>query len=163
MKKISTEQSKANIAAALEILTDTPAVLRALAGRCTPAQMRQPLAEGERSFTEVLAHLINGEGRMSEAIYTALLVDTPFVRDVHPDRDMGKLLRWQQCDVEDLLPYFNLRRKVLLRVLHGLSDDQWRRVIEEEGKQRKESVYRLTRALAMHEQEHVLHLQRFIG
>jgi hypothetical protein len=162
MTKISTQQNKASVAAVLEILEGTPIALAELAGLCMPEQWRQPLAEGERSFTEVIAHLLNGEGRTADAMYMALLVDTPFLRDIHPDRHLGKLLNWQRFDVAELLPYFNLRRKVLLNVLHSLSDDQWGRAIEEEGKQRKESVYRLARALAMHEQEHVMHLARFL-
>jgi hypothetical protein len=44
----------------------------------TPEQLRQPPGAGERSFTEAIVHLINGEERTSQSMYMALLAyDTP--------------------------------------------------------------------------------------
>jgi hypothetical protein len=78
------------------------------------------LGQGQRSFTEILAHLINCEARSSEAIYLALLADDPVLVDIHPERQLGKLLRYDQLAFADLLAYFKLRRTVLLRVLASL-------------------------------------------
>jgi hypothetical protein len=160
VKKIATQQTPANIAAVMEILTDTPVQLERMSAGLSPEQLRQPLGEGERSITEAIAHLINGEARTSYSIYMTLLADEPFFPDVHPDRDMGKLLRYERFDFPDLLMYFKMRRVVLLSVLNGLKEAQWSRVIREEGKQRKESVYLLARMTAMHELDHVTDLQK---
>ena len=157
--KISTDQTPTNIASILEILAETPQKLEALSKPLTTEGLRQPLGEGERSFTQNLAHLLNGEARSSEMIYQALLVNEPLFADLHPDRHLGKLLRFDLLEFKDLLAYFKLRRAVLLRVLSGLKEADWSRSVREEGKQRKESVYWRTRTIAMHELDHTRDLE----
>ena len=155
MKKISTDQTPANIAKIIEILTETPQKLEALSTSLKAAQLLQPLGEGERSFTQDLAHLLNGEARTSEMIYQALLSKEPLFADVHPDRHLGKLLGFELLDFNDLLAYFKLRRAILLRVLSSLKEADWSRSVREEGKQRKETVYWRARTIAMHELDHI--------
>ena len=154
-KSISTEQTSANIAKVMEVLTESPTRLEAWSKPLTAEQFRQPLGKGERTPTEVLAHMINGEAISSEMIYQALLVKEPFFADIHPERDWGKLLRFDLLDFQDLLAYFKIRRKILLRVLSSLKEENWSRCIREEGKQRKESVYWRARTIAMHELDHL--------
>ena len=157
--KISTDQTPANIARIIEVLTETPRKLEALSKPLTAEQSRQPLGEVERSFTQDLAHLLNGEARSSEMIYQALLANEPLFADLHPDRHLGKLLRFDLLEFKDLLAYFKLRRAVLLRVLSGLKEADWSRCVREEGKQRKESVYWRARTIAMHELDHLQDLE----
>ena len=160
MKKvISTDLTTANIAKVMDVLAETAMQLEGLTTTLSEEQLRQPLGEGERSFTEDLAHLIHSEARTSEAIYLALLLEEPLIPDVHSERQWGKLLRYDLLSCPDLLIYFKLRRLVLLRVLASLTEEQWARPIREEGKKRKESVYWLARALAMHELDHLNDLQ----
>ena len=164
MKKIiSTEATNANIARVKDLLAETPGKLESLSKRFSIEQFRQPLGVGERSFTEDLAHLIHCDARSSEAIYLALLADEPVFIDIHPERQWGKLLRYDLLAFSDLLPYFKLRRTILLRVLDSLTEEQWARVIREEGKKRKESMYWRARSIAMHELEHLLDLERKIS
>ena len=152
MKKIiSTEATNANISKVKDLLADTPMKLESLSKSLPAEQLRHPLGSGERSFTEDLAHLIHCEARSSEAIYLALLEDEPVFIDIHPERQLGKLLRYDLLAFSDLLAYFKLRRAVLIRVLASLTDEQWWRSIREEGKKRKESVYWRARSIAMHE------------
>jgi hypothetical protein len=158
-KAFSTEPTKANTANVIALLTDTPVQLERLSVALDAARLRQPMKPGERSFSEVLAHLVHCEARSSEAIYLALLVNEPLFPDVHPERQWGKLLRYDLLDVSDLFAYFKLRRAVLMRVLTSLTEAQWQRVISEPGKKRKESVYWRARGLALHELEHVTDLQ----
>ena len=158
--KISTDQTPANIARVIEILTETPQKLETLSKSVTAEGSRQPLGDGERSFTQDLAHLLNGEARSSEMIYQALLSNEPLFKDIHPDRNLGKLLRFDLLEFKDLLAYFKLRRTVLLRVLSGLKEADWSRSVIEEGKQRKESVYWRARTIAMHELDHLVDLER---
>ena len=161
-KTISTDLTPANIARVLELLRETPEKLKALSKLLSVEKLRQPLGADERSLTEDLAHLINSEARTSEAIYLALLVDEPLIADIHSERDWGKLLRFDLLDFPELLAYFKIRRKVLLRILSALTEAQWSRPIREEGKKRKESIYWRARSLALHESEHVSDLERKI-
>lgn len=162
-KSVSTDQTSANIAKVMGVLAESRARLEALNESVSPERLRQPLGKGERTPTDVLAHMINGEARSSEMIYQALLVKEPFFADIHPERDWGKLLRFDLLDFSELLAYFIIRRKVLLRVLSGLKDKDWARAVREEGKQRQESVYWRARTIAMHEMDHLGDLESKLG
>jgi hypothetical protein len=157
-KSISTQQTRPNIDAVIAILTATPERMSHLLASL-PADPGTPLGEGERSFVETLAHLINSEARTSEAIYLALLLDTPLLPDIHSERDWGALLRIDLFHPEDLMAYFTFRRAVLLRVLNSLTDTRWSRTIREPGKQRQESIYCRARSLALHELDHITDLE----
>src|SRR5687768_11143859 len=109
----------------MEDVTETPAQMERLSKPLPEEGLRQPLGAGERSFTADLAHLIHTEARSSEAIYLALLLDELIMADVHPERQWGKLLRYDLLTFSDLLAYFKLRRAVLLRVLDSLTEEQW--------------------------------------
>ena len=111
-KTLSTDQTQENISIILETLIKTPKKLAELSKSLSNEQIIQPLGKGERSFTEDLTHLINGEARSSEMIYQALLVKEPFFADFHPDRDWGKLTRFDLLNFSDLLDYFKIRRKI---------------------------------------------------
>ena len=152
---ISTSLTPANIDSVLEILAESPARLQALTKSLPKAKWNQPLGKDERTPVEILAHILNSEARSAEMIYQALLVNEPYFADIHPERDWGKLLRLDLLDFNELLAYFKVRRKVLLRVLSGLSEAQWARSIQEEGKKRRESVYWRARTIVMHESDHL--------
>ena len=161
-KAITSDQTPENIAKVIEVLTESSVRLEALSKSVSApsGKLRQPLGKGERTPAEVLAHILNTEARSSEMIYQALLVNEPFFADIHPERDWGKLLRFDLLDFSELLAYFLIRRKVLLRVLSGLKEKDWGRVVQEEGKQRKESVYWRARTIAMHELDHLWDLEK---
>ena len=159
-KSISTDQTPENIAAVLEVLAESPKHLDALSKSVPAKKFSQPLGKGERTPTEVLAHMLNTEARSSEMIYQALLVKEPFFADIHPERDWGKLLRFDLLEFSELLAYFKIRRKVLLRVLLKLKEKDWSHAIREEGKQRKESVYWRARTIVMHELDHLGDLEK---
>ena len=158
-RTISTALTPENISNVIGLLADMPGQLERLSKSLADVQLHQPLGSGERSFTGVMAHLINSEARSSEAIYLALLVDEPFFPTIHSEQQWGKLLKFEQFPFPDLLTYFKLRRTILLRVLTSLTEGQWTRVIREERKKRKESVYWRARSLALHELEHLSDLQ----
>lgn len=159
-KSIATKPTPANIAAILELLSSTVEVLENAASRLTAEQLRQAPEPGKRSMTEVLAHLINCEARTAEAIYLALLVNEPTFTDVHPERQLGQLLRFDTFAYAELLAYFQLRRAVLLRVLADLPLESWLRVVHEADRKRPLSVYLWARSLALHELEHFSELGR---
>lgn len=158
-KAISNDLTAENISQVMKVLASSPEELTALSKGLSAEGLRQPLGKDERSFTECITHLINGEARSSEMIYQALLADEPFFADLHPDRDIGKLLRFDLLEFSELLAYYKTRRKVLLRVLSGLKESQWGRVVQEQGKKRKESVYWRARTIVMHELDHISDLK----
>ena len=158
-KQISTDLTDSNIKEVLRLLAETPARLESLSKGLSPEQLHKPLGSGERSFTEALAHLIHCEAITAESIYLALLKDEPFIANIHAERDLGKLLRFDLLPFSELLAYFKVRRTVLLRVLESLNEEKWSRCIRENGKQRKESVYWRARGQALHELEHLLDLE----
>ena len=158
-KQIPTEQNEANIREVLLLLAETPVQLEKLSNGLSDKKLREPLGKGERSFVEGLAHIINSEAITADAIYQALLLHEPMIADIHTERDLGKLLRFDLLSFPELLAYFRIRRSVLLRVLDSLSEDQWSRCIREAGKKRKESVYWRARGQALHELEHLQDLE----
>ncbi len=162
-KSISTEMTTANIGRVMDQLASTPQTLVTLSAGFTPEALTQPLTAGERSFVEIVAHILHCDERTTESIYAALLLKEPLMLDIHPERHWGPLLRYDRFECAELLMYFAFRRKVLLRVLNGLTDAQWRRVIREEGKQRKESVYWRARGQAVHEAEHLAQIETRFG
>lgn len=158
-KSIPTQMTQATIAKVVAYLSQTPERLESLSQPLSVAQLCQPPGPGKRSFAEILAHLLHCEARSSEAIYVALLLDKPLFLDIHPERQWGNLLRYDLLPFADLLVYFRLRRTVLLRVLVSLTESQWSRTINEEGKKRQESVYWRARSLALHEHEHLAEIE----
>lgn len=158
-KTIPTEQTPENIRQLLDLLADTPARLDALAAPLLPEHLTQPLAPGERSITETLAHLVNSEALTAESICLALLKKEPLLHRLHAERDLGKLLRLDRYPFHDLLAYFTFRRQVLLDVLGPLTEKHWSRTVRQEGKARRESVYWRTRGQALHELEHLLDME----
>jgi len=158
-KSISTDLTPANVAAVLALLGESPSRLQTLGKSLSEAQQRQPLGAGERSFVQDVAHLLNCEATSSEAVYLAILSNEPSIADVHPERQLGKLLRFDQLPLEELLAYFGIRRKVLLGVLTSLKEKDWARTVKETNKRRKESVYWKARSIAVHEVEHLSDLE----
>lgn len=154
-KAISTDQTPERIAAVLRMLAESPRRFTALIGGLSAEGLAQPLGPGERTPIEVLAHVLHCEALTATAISAALLLKEPVILKIHPERDFGRLYRYDLQPAAELLVYFSFRRRVLLRTLDALTDAQWSRTVREEGKQRQESVYWQARGQALHEDEHL--------
>jgi hypothetical protein len=150
-KTISTDPSKDNIARVMELLGAASERLERYSRSKSAKQLTTPLGKGERTPTEVLAHVLHCEARGTEAIVLALTVNEPTLPDVHAERQFGKLMRYDLLPFGELVEYFKLRRAVLLRVLQELPAAKWSRVVRQPGKARRESVYWLARGHALHE------------
>ncbi|MBN2044643.1 MAG: DinB family protein [Anaerolineales bacterium] len=112
---------------------------------------------------ETIAHMMHCEAVTSEAVTLALLRKEPLLPGLHPERDLGKLFNLGRYDFDDLQRYFNFRRRILLDVLTGLTENQWSRTVQETGKQRRESVYWLARGQALHEDGHLGEIEGLIS
>jgi hypothetical protein len=154
-KDISTEQTLENIAAVLALLRGMPNRLEAVSEKLTPAQLTTPVGPGERTPTEILAHMLHCEAVSVEMITLALSRKEPFISGIHPERDLGKLFNLSRYEFGQLKVYYDLRRQFLLTVLNGLTEKQWSRRVRKEGKKRRESVYWLARGQALHEDDHL--------
>lgn len=164
MKKLlGTDQTESNIAEARLLLEDTPRRLQTMTRGISVARLTTPPKPGERSVHQIMAHLIHTEMRDAGAIYLALLVNEPLLDGLHAERHFGRLLRFDLEPFDELLGYFTLRRRVLVRVLRGLALKEWSRLVREPKKRRKESVYWRARAMAMHEPEHLQGLERDVA
>ncbi len=156
--EISTQASQANIQRVQEMLRRVPPQLEALNARYTPADLAQPLEPGEWSPHRILAHLVNCEARASEAIYHALLLESPPYQPIHAERDLGALMRYEQYSFADLVTYLSFRRRSLLAVLAGLSHEQWLRPFQPVGRKQQQNVYRMARGTSIHETRHIEHI-----
>ncbi len=132
-ESISTDQTAENIEAVLSLLAGMPSRLEALAGQLTPEQQITPVGLGERTPTEMLAHMLHCEAVSVEMITLALSRKEPLISGIHPEGDFGKLFNLSQYDFDHLRTYYDLRREFLL-MLSGLSDRQWSRTVRKEGK-----------------------------
>lgn len=130
-KQISTEQNESNIREVMQLLSELPARLESLRRDLSEEQLRKPLAPGERTPTEVLAHILHCEELTSHAIYLALMTNEPLLPDIHAERDLGKLLRLDLQPFDKLFEYYRLRRAVLMRILEALTEKQWSRTVRE--------------------------------
>lgn len=162
-KRLTTKPSDDRIGLILEVLAAAPARLQALSEGLSDAQLNLPLGEGERSFKRDLTHLIYCAERGSDPIHHALLLEVPFMPRIHAERDWGALMQYEAFEVAELMAYFTFRRAALLRILRGLSDDQWDRSVQREGVKRSESVYYSARGLCVHEYGHLEDLSGKLG
>ena len=116
------------------------------------------MEDGEWSPRRILAHIVNCEARAAEAICHALLLAEPPYQRIHAERDLGKLMRYQQYSFVELLTYFSFRRRTLLFVLDGLKPQQWLRTFHAVGRQGPDTVYGMVRGTAIHETRHIEHI-----
>jgi hypothetical protein len=162
-KRLSTQPSDERIALILRVLAGAPERLRQLSSGLTEAELTTPLGEGERSFKRDLTHLIYCAERGVDPIHHALLLKEALMPRIHAERDWGALMRYEAFEIAELMAYFSFRRTALLRILPGLSRQQWERAVRREGVKRAESVYYLARGLCVHELGHLEDLAGKLG
>jgi hypothetical protein len=150
---ISTVKTQENIDRTISIYREIPSMFQDLK-KYSEDELDKPLGEGKRSAKGMLIHVLNCDWVVNEQIYLALLKKTPKVIRIHPERDFGKRIPLGDLLFSELADYYALRRRILISVLENLKPKDWDRNIEQEGKARKETVYLLARATAMHEYHH---------
>lgn len=154
-KNIPTIQSESGKKNIYRILNNTYDELFNLIRHIPAQDLNKPLIPGKRSFRENLIHLLNVEYLNKMIITQALTIVKPLVLPLHAEKDIGKLSLFESLSTNELLSYFKLTRKILLKLLVSLSEEQWSRQILEKNKSRQESIYWRIRLLALHEFEHI--------
>lgn len=154
-KRLTTKPSVERIELTLQVLAASPGRLQELSAGRSEAELTTPLGQDERSFKRDLTHLIYCAERGTDPIYHALILKEPFIPCIHAERDWGALMRYETFEIAELMAYFNFRRKALLRILRGLSREQWDRSVQREDVRRTESVYYSARGLCVHEYGHL--------
>lgn len=151
--QISTDKTQENMDAILGILSTTIDKVFELANRVDDYD--SPLLVGKRSFKETIVHMINCDIVFTDEVYIGLMKKNPQVEHVHPERDVGKLLKLGKMDTKALLAYFKARREILLYVLAEIKPKDWDKIIIQPWKKTNETVYRKLRVLAVHENHHI--------
>ncbi len=162
-KRLTTKPSDERIELILQVLAASPGRLQKLSSGLSDSELTTPLGEGERSFKRDLTHLIYCAERGTEPIFHALILKEPLIPRIHAERDWGALMQYEAFEIAELMAYFNFRRKALLRILRGLSREQWDRSVQREGVRRTESVYYSARGLCLHELGHLEDLAGKLG
>ena len=159
--KISTKNTLANRTTILKLLKEVPAKVDMLSHGFSEEDIKRPFSPNEWSFAEQLSHMLHCEATTANAIYQALIVNESAVVDIHPERQLGKLIRYNLLSFEEMKQLFVIRRKVLLRVLTNLRSEQWGNKIDKGGK-RMQSVYLLVRMMVLHEVDHLINIEQNI-
>jgi DinB family protein len=146
----------------LEILPNTPVELAALTAPLGDARLSTPLADGEWSLVEILAHLRACSDVLGGDLVRVVTEDRPSWRAVNPRT-------WQHKTDYDTWPFrasldaFTAQRDELLKRVQHMSDADWQRtatVLVPPGKVYERTAQYYGEWLAQHERTHVTHLRR---
>jgi hypothetical protein len=142
----------------MDILRETPGVLRRSLEEMTPPQIRKPEAPGKWSAVQVLQHLADAELVWGYRVRMVLSHDRPNLTGY--DQDFwAERFRYGEADARDAVEQFAAVRRGNLRVLEQVSAADLQRVgvHVERG---EESVAHLIRLNAGHDLLHVEQIER---
>jgi hypothetical protein len=146
--------------AVLSALEQTPAAFAAALTKLGATGFERRPAADEWSPLEVLTHVRASDLIVSTRIWSALVRPDA----VHPgldEREYGDLLTRAGLPADDQVRAFTLRRRELLGLLRGLSDDEWLAIVHTDFGERP--VIDAAAAMAAHETEHVGQLRGASG
>jgi hypothetical protein len=145
----------------MEILRETPFVLRTLLEPIPEEALSVPEAPGRWSLGEVLRHLTDSELVWAFRLRMVLAQERPTLHGYDQDAWADRL-RYREVDVEATLREFAAVRAGNLRLLEGLSPEELARVgvHSERG---EESVKRMTSLYAGHDRVHLRQMQRILA
>lgn len=111
------------------------------------------------SIAEIFAHLRSCNDIWTHSIFAMLTEENPILPDIN-ERKWARVVRYEESPFHDSLQVFRLQRGNLLRVLHGLSIEQWERsaIIFE----RKHTIFTQARRMAKHEKEHCEQIEEIL-
>lgn len=145
--------TEAGIKEYLQVLSETPVRIAAATSGHDETRLRTPPAPGEWSAVQVLSHLKSSADVWAYSIYAMLTLDNPQLADIHP-RAWAKIQQYEKATFAETFLAFEAERKNLLRVLHGLSFEDWDRTCTFIGKVNTFTIFGQTMRMAMHDLDH---------
>jgi hypothetical protein len=148
----------------LTLLAAAPGRLAALTDGLTDEQLRTAPAPGEWSANDVLAHLRSCADMWGGGIETILRREQTTMRAVNP-RHWIKSTDYPVQAFRPSLEAFRVQREALLRVLEGLTDEEWTLSITATGagKPLQRTVSSFAERLAVHERPHLKQVERVVA
>lgn len=142
-------------------LTEHPKSLDALTSELSRARLHHPLARGEWSMNDVLAHLRSCADVWGTNIATIIAEDRPAIRAVNPTTWIERT-NYREMEFAPSLRAFARQRAELLASLRGLPRASWARsaTVTGSGAPRERTVLDYARRLATHERTHLKHIAR---
>ncbi len=148
-KKVTEEAIKLH----LQTLTETPPLILNCTKGMDETQLIAPLAPGEWSMVEIMAHLRACSDVWSYSIYAMYTLDNPQLAFIHP-RDWAKKLGYAKLTFAENFMAYEVGRMNLLRILNGLKLEDWDRSAMFIGKANTFTIFGETMRMALHEDDH---------
>jgi uncharacterized damage-inducible protein DinB len=145
----------------MEILRETPLVLRTLLEPIPEEALSVPEAPGKWSLREVLRHLADSEMVWAVRLRMVLAQERPTLHGYDQDA-WAHRLRYREVDVEATFREFAAVRAGNLRLLEGLSSEELARV-GMHGERGEESVERMISLYAGHDRVHLRQMRRILA
>lgn len=145
--------TEAGIKEYLQTLSKTPGRIAAATSGHDETRLRTPPTPGEWSAVQILAHLKSSADVWAYSIYAMLTLDNPQLADIHP-RAWAKIQKYEKVTFAETLLAFEVERRNLLRILHGLSFEDWGRSSTFIGKVNTFTIFGQTMRMAMHDLDH---------
>ncbi len=142
----------------LQVLRETPAMLRDTIDRLAPQQIDTPEAPGKWSTRMVIAHLADSELVGAFRLRMILTHDRPPLLPYDQDA-WAKRLHYEKTHVEESLERFTVLRKANLTLWGGASPTELARV-GIHGERGEESIEHMRRMYAGHDLAHLHQLSR---
>ncbi len=142
----------------MDVLRETPDVLRAAVASLDDTPLRTREAEGKWSVVHVVEHLADSEAVYGYRLRSILTEDEPDLPGYDQDR-WAELLRYAEGDAVEAAEVFGLLRRRTLRLLAALREEEWERA-GQHGERGRESVRHIVRLLAAHDLAHLRQIER---
>jgi len=154
--------TQAQITTYLQTLRETPQRIASLTAGLDESRLHAARAPGEWSVVDILAHLRGCADVWSYSIYAMLILDNPELAYIHP-RAWAKKQDYATVRFAENFQAFAVGRQNLLRILAGLSFDEWDRSARFIGKANTYTVFGETMRMALHEFDHWQQLETTIS
>jgi hypothetical protein len=151
--------TEAQIREHLQTLRATPQRIATYTEGLDERRLSTPPAPGEWSVVEILAHLRGCADVWSYSIYAMLTLDSPELAHIHP-RDWTKKQNYSTLTFTENFQAFKVGRDNLVRILEGLSFEEWGRSARFIGKANIYTIFGETMRMALHEVDHNHQLER---
>ena len=145
----------------LTMQRETPALLAGLIAGVEPARLIRPPAPGKWSVGEILAHL--AEDELTTTWRYRQMIESPGVALTGFNQELWATLGdYRSWTPQDGLEMFRLLREANVRMLEGLTLEQWE-CYGKHAERGRITVRSLARHMAGHDRNHLDQIRRIVG